>query len=239
MTVYPVGYNGQTAELALIEATHSFQMLDPEFGRRLSGLLVYGAGRLGFGQGWRSSVLQEAEFLRRHHADRNGSISWNGQRWSLNAGAAPLAPPGSSYHESTTREGLALAADLIGDLTVLHDFGALFGLIDFTNVGNEPWHCQPVELPHARSNYRASMHPLPRFPTPEDTDMTAATLWRHPDFLNVFLVGAGPALNVSPALFDSLTARGIPTIIEEHAQLLKGCLTQSGLTLADLVPAAQ
>jgi len=72
--------------------------------------------------------------------------------------------------------------------------------------------------------------------TPEEEDMTAATLWRPQGYLNVFLIGAGTAINVSPEVADSLTARGVPTIVEAHPQMLATCLFQCGLTESDLVP---
>jgi hypothetical protein len=83
-----------------------------------------------------------------------------------------------------------------------------------------------------------ALHTPPPPPTnPLEEDDMAATLWRHPQFLNVFLIGAGPAINVSPEVFVSLTARGVPVIVEAHDQLLKACITQSGLALSDLVAA--
>lgn len=66
--------------------------------------------------------------------------------------------------------------------------------------------------------------------------MSAATMWRPQGYLNVFLIGAGSTVNVSPATADSLTARGVPTIVEAHAQMLETCLFQTGLTMADMVP---
>ena len=78
--------------------------------------------------------------------------------------------------------------------------------------------------------------PVPPAPTPED-DMNAATLWRDARYLNVFLIGSSPAQNVSPLVYDSLVKRGVPVIVETHAQLLETCLFQSGLTAADLIPA--
>lgn len=76
-------------------------------------------------------------------------------------------------------------------------------------------------------------------PTPtEDDEMNTARLWRHPAYLNTFLVGAGPAINVSPELFASYQAAGVPYIVEAHDQLLLGCMTQAGLTAANMVRAA-
>jgi hypothetical protein len=51
----------------------------------------------------------------------------------------------------------------------------------------------------------------------------------------VFLIGSGPAINVSPALFNHYTLLKVPYIIEAHDQLLKSCLAQAGLSTADLV----
>jgi hypothetical protein len=76
----------------------------------------------------------------------------------------------------------------------------------------------------------------PPTPPSEDDDMTAATLWRPQGYLNVFLIGAGSTMNVSPAVADSLTVRGVPTIVEAHPQMLEICLYQTGLTEADLIP---
>jgi hypothetical protein len=76
-------------------------------------------------------------------------------------------------------------------------------------------------------------HPSAYKPPQEEDDMTA-TLWRHPAYKNVFLIGAGPALNVSSGVYDSYKERGAPVIVEAHSQMLKACLAQSGLTEADL-----
>lgn len=70
----------------------------------------------------------------------------------------------------------------------------------------------------------------------DDDDMNAATLWRPQGYLNVFLIGAGSTVTVSPAVLDSLTARGVPLIVEQHVQMLETCLFQTGLTQADLIP---
>jgi len=76
-------------------------------------------------------------------------------------------------------------------------------------------------------------------PQPGDDDMTG-TLWRHPAYWNVFLIGSGPAINVSPAVYQSLKARGVPEIVEAHDQMLKTCMAQASLTFdgGDMVPSA-
>lgn len=70
----------------------------------------------------------------------------------------------------------------------------------------------------------------------EDDDMNAATLWRPDGYLNVFLIGAGSTVTVSPAVMDSLTARGVPVVVEAHSQMLETVLFQTGLSPDDLIP---
>lgn len=86
-----------------------------------------------------------------------------------------------------------------------------------------------------------AFYPLPVPPDPPEPPMTtsAATLWRHSAYNNVFLIGAGSTVNVSPLVYESLVHRGVPSIVEAHEQLLKSCMFQTGLTDADLVPSRQ
>ena len=67
-------------------------------------------------------------------------------------------------------------------------------------------------------------------------DSMAATLVRMAGFQNVWLVGAGPALNVDGVFYQSLTARGVPVVhVSYHEQMLKGLLAQSSMSRRDLV----
>jgi hypothetical protein len=102
---------------------------------------------------------------------------------------------------------------------------------------NQPWSGQVWRL-RVQSHLMKPEPPMPppQPPEPNPLTMTAATMWQHPDFQNTWLIGAGAAINVAPEVAKSLTKRGVPTIIEAHHQLLKGCLVQSGLDLTDLVP---
>jgi hypothetical protein len=70
---------------------------------------------------------------------------------------------------------------------------------------------------------------------PEADEMP--TLYRDARYQNVFLIGGGPAINVSGAVMASYVARGVPVIVDTHDQMLRGCVAQSGLSMADLVPA--
>lgn len=177
--LYPFGYSGQKLTLADIKTRKTWYLLDSEFARRVEWLMTYSAGKLGIGQGWRDPVAADAEFVRRHYIDDvHGTILFNGHKWALRAGYAPCAPADRSYHCPTTPDGRSLAADMVGDLNILHVSGSACGLIDFTYVGGEPWHCQPKEIPHARAKYIAAFHhPLPHFllpyenPSEEDDDM--------------------------------------------------------------------
>lgn len=188
MTTYPVGYATPAARLTLaeLETRRTWSKLDPEFRRRLLAFFdaAQAAGAdLGLGGGWRSSEIQLATFLARHAVvPSGGCCSYNGRRYALKPGNAHAAPPGLSYHEETTPQGLALAADLIGDLVWANRNAARFGLVHFANVGNEPWHHQPTEIPTGRSRYKGE--PLtvfalpgtpPRPPEPEDDDMVIIT----------------------------------------------------------------
>jgi hypothetical protein len=91
--------------------------------------------------GTRDDANQERLFRERHHQDDSGSIAWNGQTWTLNAGAAPAAPPGRSLH------GLGYAADLgppeSYDWIVKN--ASRFGLRHGDSFG-EPWHVAPADI---------------------------------------------------------------------------------------------
>lgn len=164
---YPFGYRGGRLTLAQMETKPTWAKLDPEFRRRL--VLAFdaaqNAGRqLGCGEGWRSTDVQRSGFLHRHaHVadDQPFCCRYEGRLYMLRKGFAHMAPPGRSYHESTTPDLRALAADLVGDLKWFAANCARFGLNEFSKVNSEPWHTQPAELPRARSYYRpATMHPL-------------------------------------------------------------------------------
>lgn len=191
---YPTGYRGGTITEAALLASTTWARIDPEFARRVKALMDASADagrRLGIGGAWRSSEGQRTLFLSRHHPEdddnRSGSIYWRYtlpaprygkpagtvvEWWERNDGAAPAAPPGSSYHESTTAEGKCLAVDMVGDLEFQRTHAKEFGLIHFAHLG-ELWHLQPSEIPQARRGYRRSIHeplkpwgPVPPAPPP-------------------------------------------------------------------------
>lgn len=161
----PFGASTSRRTRAQILAHPRFAKVHPVLMDRLFALadaVIAAGGDYGFGGGWRSSIDQYNLFRSRYERTADGfGIYWNGQpNWPNEAGwyvrvrGAAAAPPGSSYHESTTREGFALAVDMVGDHTRANALAARFGVRHFANVNNEPWHYQPVEIPNARRNYR-------------------------------------------------------------------------------------
>ena len=165
MTTYPFGYRGAKLTLEQMARQPIVAGMDPEFQRRVFAMMEHAAGvgkSLGIGGAKRSSASQLAGFLQRHDVVKiGGCCKYQGKRYALKKGRAHMAPPGLSYHEETTPDGKCLAADMIGDLGWMKANCGLFGLREFSKVGNEPWHVQPSEIPGARSGYKpATMHPL-------------------------------------------------------------------------------
>lgn len=137
----------------------------------------------------------------------------------------------------------------IGELDAQHDFAPHYRLRLTSCCGDtlaEPFGAR-WDSPTGQG-FLGDLHPdltapwTPPAPPPapepiEEDEMTTARMWRHPKYSNVFLVGAGPAINLSWELYESYTNAGVPLIVEEHPQMLKSCLAQAGLTEADLEPA--
>lgn len=73
---------------------------------------------------------------------------------------------------------------------------------------------------------------------PEDEDVMTAVMVRFKGYLNVWLVGSGPALHLSPELFAHYKSKGVPYLdgVPQHQQMMKAFITQSGCQLSDLVP---
>jgi len=91
----------------------------------------------------------------------------------------------------------------------------------------------------AAGDFRPAAPPTP--PTPGDeTDMTTARMVRIRGTLNVFLVGTGAALHLTPELYASYQAAGVPELVVElHPQFAMSVLHQCGLEAEDLVPAPE
>ena len=168
--IYMTGYNGQTKTREELLKWSVWLRIEPEFRRRILALMdaCLAAGKkIGVGGAWRSSDQQKNLFLSRYHieddGDYTGDTFWNGQYWERNAGAAPAAPPGVSYHEPCTPEGYCLAVDMVGDVAFMGTIAGNYGLVHFGNVNGEPWHLQPAEIPNSRRYFKADMVPLKVF----------------------------------------------------------------------------
>lgn len=174
--IYMVGYNGATVDEAALSVWNPWIRIDPELRRRLKAIMdasIDAGKQVGIGGSWRSSSSQLSLFLSRYipEDDSNftGDVYWpytlNGKYvdyWEKKPNVAPAAPPGLSYHESTTRSGMCLAVDMVGDLSFITQNVGKYGLIHFGNINGESWHLQPYEIPHSRKNYNANIHePLP------------------------------------------------------------------------------
>lgn len=158
MNTYRFGYGTDRLTVPEMMERQTWARLDPEFRRRLVAL--FDAARdaktdVGIGGGFRSSQAQTNLFLSRYDAvaSRPFDVRWDGKMWRKKPGVASAAPPGRSYHEETTAEGAALAADLVGDLQWMNDNCDIFGLVHFANVNGEPWHVQPKEVARSRAAY--------------------------------------------------------------------------------------
>lgn len=170
MTLFPYGYRGAKVTIDQYMTITVIRRIDPEFRRRLFAIMQAAADvkvGLGIGGAWRSSTKQEKLFRSRYEVDPVGPIRWNGQRWKHVRGAT-AAPPGRSYHESTTEEGGCLAVDMVGNLEWMADHCKGYGLVEFSQVNSEPWHVQPSDIPKGRSSYSDKYDPLPvwKLPTP-------------------------------------------------------------------------
>lgn len=171
-----------------IEAQGQFSKVHPELMDRLFRLcdaVIAAGGDYGFGGGWRSSLQQRNLFLSRYTRIQttqapnpgrglwwDGSPSWpQDAGWYVHTSGAPSAPPGRSYHESTTNGGLgfALAVDMVGTHAIGNRLASAFGLNSFEDVNAEPWHYQPIEIPNARRNYGGQFeNPTPWFPPDQE-----------------------------------------------------------------------
>lgn len=171
---FPSGYAGAMVTIAKMRLRADVAALDPEMRRRMFRMMRH-AWRLGIplgiGGGGRTTEQQRAEFLRRHYVDAAGTITYDGKRWSRYSWAAPLAPPGLSYHEQTPPYG-ALAVDTVPSQSWAWQNANchLFGLRHFgpPSTMNEPWHLQCVEVPNSRRDYNAnpSQYPLKKWVFP-------------------------------------------------------------------------
>jgi hypothetical protein len=156
-----------------IEQRPRVQLIHPEIRRRVFAMMNTAAEQgvvLGIGGAGRTKEGQISLFRKRYTVAEADSPpcapdnkKYQGKCWAKNPGVAGAAVPGNSYHEVTTPDNFALALDMQGDITWMLDHTDRFGLVDFRNVGNEPWHVQPIEVPTARVKYNPDKHGIEVF----------------------------------------------------------------------------
>lgn len=111
-------------------------------------------------------------------AGNQGVMLGVGTGWRVQPSGKPgFAEPGNSYHEGFMPNGTsrpngvddrnAMACDMVPE-SAWNWMGAncgRFGLVDFSDVNNEPWHVQPIEIPRSR-NFATRMPSLQVWPLP-------------------------------------------------------------------------
>jgi hypothetical protein len=250
MTLYPLGYDGPDPDLVvdqfvtLDELAVTLVKAHPEFRRRMLAAIEVADGVVGIGGGWRSTALQTTLFLSRYYVDPNGSVYWNGQRWTKKAGVASAAPPGSSFHESQLfASGIwgFQAVDIVGadppGHVAAHAWmaanGKTFGLKDFAKVNLEPWHIQCVGLPNSVSEWKSIGSPDPApFDLPEEpvavtyfkTAVDSLTIWATSDGLNASRL---EEFNVKARGVDPFTVPVLPKVEVDKFTYHFGATAQS------------
>lgn len=216
---YPYGYGSARKTMAELEATLTVKNCHKEFWRRLKALMIAGQGRCGVGTAWRSSDVQRNTFLSRHHVVASGGCcQYEGRRYQLTKGNAHAAPPGRSFHESTFH-GYAQAVDAVGDLAWMHAQEAKYGLKDFRNVGNEPWHFQMTEIANSVSSWINQGRPHPQvFKLPGDSGGPPPVIPPKPPTTDwhVQVIASMPVLKIK--------AKGVPVARMQHFLLMAGRL---------------
>ena len=102
MVMYPT--YSRPVEFEVIARARNFTDMHPTMKERLQALMEGSGGKVGWGQGVRTPQQQLQLFLERHSLDPQGTIVWNGEKYSRHTGA-PAAPPGRSMHGRRTSRG--------------------------------------------------------------------------------------------------------------------------------------
>ena len=128
--------------------------LNPRLSARIRKMLEANP-KLYIGGGSRTSAEQKALFLSRYApTEEKTDVKWQGKYWKKkNPNDADAAPPGVSMHE------IGMAADIHGDDNWLTQHAGEYGLVNFANVNNEPWHIQAKEFNRGQWEYRQAGAP--------------------------------------------------------------------------------
>ena len=178
----------------------------------------------------------------------NNQRTWNGQTYYIRIGVAAAATPGTSNHGW----GLAIDSAIGTDPSNAQGIDPAMGWL-IPNAGrfgfawemtSESWHIRMVtgdSIPADVLAFEAGNNPLPpvevqpQLPSEEDDEMTTATLWRDSRFANAFLVN-GDVCTVDDLTYASLSARGVPVVVNKHNQMLIGCMRKAQMKMAQMAP---
>lgn len=90
MVMYPT--YSRPVEFEVIARARNFKDMHPTMRERVQALMEDSGGKVGWGQGVRTPQQQLQLFLERHSPDPNGTIIWNGQKYSRHTGAPRRRP---------------------------------------------------------------------------------------------------------------------------------------------------
>jgi peptidoglycan hydrolase-like protein with peptidoglycan-binding domain len=217
MVMYPT-YKG-LVDIGVIARTRNFTGMHPTMQERVRALMEDSDGKVGWGQGVRTPQQQLQLFLERHSPDPQGTIIYNGEKYSRHPGVAAAVPPGRSMHE------VGLAADLMGDFAWLGNNVGRFGLMTFADVNKEPWHVQPVELPKGRQQYEQQGSKWGAYPSYAGSQASEAAA--HNEAARPATASAAVLQAASPALTPALVA--LPGDTGPAARVLMEALVARGL----------
>lgn len=224
MATYPYGYGTGRASLAELQRRYGDKM-HPEFARRFWAWLESMDGKIGVGSGWRRTPHDVSR------ASRNGWSLHQDQRYAggfVGYAAVDLVVGRGG--------GKAHRSPLPGECSTAKQYGLHIPMT------YEPWHIQCIEQrgywswrnagrPDPDPNFLLPSTPTSRHsPNPEEDDeMKLAIRWRHPDYQNIFLFGAGDTQHLTPLTNAHYASLGVPLITEAHDQALKSALGQCRL----------
>lgn len=244
----PFGYSNRYVTLGWLEEwllVHHH----PEYVRRLLAWLHFKGGAVGVGGGWRAGGAQpdrpgfapEGKSFHQDQAYDDGFVGACAVDTVFRDGPdAGDAHDGIAWSE-VPQQGSAEAAI----------WGVHANVGSPSLPGGESWHIQPVEI-DGWATWWNSGRPAPRagYPIPPEHDPYAqpkpeppaevpdmpdtALLWRHADYAEVFLLGAGQIVNVSPDVRNAYNGAGVPLIVDRHPGLLADVLHHTGRTITDL-----
>jgi hypothetical protein len=107
-----------------------------------------------------------------------------------------------------------------------HHVLMLDGVIVFEGVESEPTFDGAVPFGFRLDFFDVELQGLR---VVEGLEMDPTVLWKHPDYNNVWLVGAGQVVNVSPKMFAYYrNTLKVPLIEERHQGMLDSCVLHSG-----------